>query len=149
MTSRRSVETFLAQPSIALLGVSRSGMKFGNFAYRTLTARGYRVYAIHPCADLIGGIRCYRNFKELPEHVDAALIVLPPAKAVTAVKDAASSGIHHIWLQQGAESGEVSEACHELGLNTVAGECILMFAKPKGIHKAHRWLREVFGRLPA
>jgi predicted CoA-binding protein len=32
---------------------------------------------------------------------------------------------------------------------TVAGECILMFAKPTGVHKAHRWVWGVLGRLPA
>jgi len=148
MTSRRSVETFIAQPSIALLGISRSGKKFGNYAYRQLTAQGYRIYPIHPSADVIAGIRCYRNFKELPEQVDAALIVLPPVQALAAVKEAASSGVHHIWLQQGADSPGVLQACRELGLDTVSGECILMFAKPKGVHKAHRWLWGVLGKLP-
>ncbi len=41
------------------------------------------------------------------------------------------------------------QVCSELGLNAVLGECILMFAKPAGIHRAHRALAGMFGRLPA
>src|SRR5689334_9740059 len=122
MTTRSSIETFVAQPAIALVGISRCGRKFGNLAYRELSDRGYRVYAIHPAADVIGGIRCYRSFKDLPEKLDAALVVLPPAKAVPAIKEIAASGIRNVWLQQGAESEEVLRTCHALGLNTISGE---------------------------
>jgi len=149
MSSRRSVEAFVDQPAVALLGMSRSGKKFGNFAYRELTDRGYRVYPIHPVADLIGGVRCYRSFEALPERVDAALIVTSPVQTLAAVKQAAAAGVRCIWLQQGAESPKVMEACHELGLDTVSGECILMFAKPKSYHKVHRWLWGLLGKLPA
>lgn len=30
----------------------------------------------------------------------------------------------------------------------VHGECILMFADPKGIHRFHHWLRGLLGKLP-
>jgi len=149
MTTRSSIEAFVAQPAIALAGISRCGRKFGNLAYRELTDRGYRVYPIHPSVDVIGGIRCYRTFEDLPEKVDAALIVLPPAQAVRAVKELAACGIRNVWLQQGAESQEVLRACQELGLNSISGECILMFAKPKSYHKVHRWLWGLLGKLPA
>lgn len=61
ITSRATVESFLAQPALALVGMSRSGKKFGNVAYRELTAKGYRVYPIHPAADSIDGVRCYHK----------------------------------------------------------------------------------------
>jgi hypothetical protein len=51
--------------------------------------------------------------------------------------------------QQGAESPVVTLACAELGLDAVAGECILMFAKPTGVHKVHRWVSRLVGKLPA
>jgi predicted CoA-binding protein len=149
MSSRQSVEAFVGTPAIALLGMSRSGKKFGNFAYRELTDRGYRIYPIHPSVDLIGGVRCYRDFDALPERVEAALLVTSPAQAIGAIRQAVASGVSRIWLQQGAESPEVLETCRELGLDTVSGECILMFAKPKSYHKVHRWLWGLLGKLPA
>lgn len=148
MASRASIDAFLAQPALALVGISRSGRKFGNLAFRELVAKGYRVYPIHPAADTIEGARCYERITDVPEHLEAALVVVPPAEAVRAVRQAAAAGIHHVWLQQGAESPEVLEACRELGLDVVSGECVLMFAKPASFHKVHRWVWKVLGKLP-
>jgi len=149
MTSQTAVDAFLAQPALALVGMSRSGSSFGNYAYNALTKKGYRVYPIHPMADTIEGHQCYHRFADLPEHVDAVLIVVPPEEAAIVVKDAAAAGIHHVWLQQGAESPFVLAACRDAGVDAVAGECILMFAKPTGFHKVHRWAWKLAGKLPA
>ena len=148
MTSRKSIDAFVAEPALALLGMSRSGKGFGNYAYSTLRAKGYRVYPIHPTAEIIDGHRCYHRFADLPEHVDAALIVVPAEQAEQVVRDAAAAGIHHLWLQQGAESARVIDACTDAGIEPVWGECILMFARPTGFHKAHRWLWKLTGKLP-
>jgi predicted CoA-binding protein len=149
MPSQKTVDAFIAEPALALVGMSRSGGKFGNYAYTTLTSKGYRVYPIHPSAEAIDGHRCYRRFADLPEHVDAVLIVVPAEQAEAVVRDAAAAGIHHVWLQQGAESARVLEACYNAGIEPVSGECILMFAKPTGFHKAHRLLWRVLGKLPS
>jgi uncharacterized protein len=148
MTPQTAVDAFLAQPAIALVGMSRSGRGFGNYARTALAKQGYRVYPVHPSADAIEGHRCYRRFDDLPERIDAVLVVVPPEEAVIVVREAAAAGIHHVWLQQGAESPQVLEACREAGVDAVAGECILMFAKPTGFHKLHRLVRRVTGRLP-
>lgn len=148
MTSRASIDAFLAQPALALVGISRSGKKFGNLAFRELVAKGYRVYPIHPAADTIQGARCYQRITDVPEHLDAALVVVPPAEALRAVRQAAAAGIHHVWLQQGAESPEVLDVCRELGLDVVSGECVLMFAKPASYHKVHRWIWQILSKLP-
>jgi predicted CoA-binding protein len=41
MTSRAAVDDFVAQRTLAVVGVSRSGKKFGNTIYRELKTRGY------------------------------------------------------------------------------------------------------------
>lgn len=149
MKSKASIESFLAESPIAVVGVSRSGKGFGNAAVRELRRKGYRVYPINPQADLIDGERCYRSFAELPEPVRALLVVVPPEQASTVVRAAAKAGITRVWLQQGAQSPLVTLECEELGLDVIAGECILMFAKPTGIHKAHKWVWALMGKLPA
>lgn len=149
MTSRANIEAFLAEPAIAVVGVSRSGRKFGNFASRALRGKGYRVYVVHPEAETIDGVRCYKRFTDLPEPVRCALVIVPPADAVKIVREAAAAGIGLVWLQQGAESPEVLAACRESGLEAVAGECLLMFARPRGIHLVHRWINGLRGKLPA
>ena len=49
--------------------MSRSGKKFGNFAYKALASKGYRVYPIHPDATAINGVKCYSDYADLPEPV--------------------------------------------------------------------------------
>jgi uncharacterized protein len=148
MTTRSDVESFLQCPALALVGLSRSGKKFGNLACRELRTRGYRVYPIHKSAESIDGVTCVRDFASLPEPVDAVLVVVPPAEAMSVVRDAAAHGLHHVWLQQGAESPDVLQACQDLRLNVVSGECILMFASPRSYHKLHRAVWRWLGKLP-
>lgn len=139
-TAQATIDAFVAEPALALMGASRGGKKFGNVALRELRLHGYRVYPVHPVAGAIDGVQCFRNLADLPEPVGGVVISLPPDQAVAAVRSAAAAGIPRVWLQQGAESPYVLEVCRELGVEAVAGECILMFASPHGIHKAHRWM---------
>jgi predicted CoA-binding protein len=148
-TSRAAVDEFLGKPAIAIAGVSRSGKKFGNLAMRELRAKGYRVYPVHPIAATIDSVRCYPTFATLPERVDALLVVVPPVAALDVIREAAAAGVRYVWLQQGSESKDVLALCRDLGLVVVSRECILMFAKPHGVHKFHRWIWGALGKLPA
>ena len=149
MSTAQSIDAFLDNPAIAVVGVSGSGKGFGNTACRALRTKGYRVYPVNWSSPTVDGVRCCGSLHELPERVKAVLIVVPPAQAVHVVRDAAAAGIRHVWLQQGAESPEALRLCDELRLNLIAGECILMFAQPNGIHAFHRWVRSFTHGLPA
>ena len=70
MTSKKTVEEFFAQPALAVVGVSRSGKKFGNYAYRNLKDKGYKVYQIHPESKSIDGDECYPDFKSAPDKIE-------------------------------------------------------------------------------
>ena len=149
MTSRAAVSEFLAQRSLAIVGASRSGKKFGNVALRELLAKGYRVFPVHPSATTIDGRPAHPSLQALPERVGGVVVVVPPAQTETVVKDARRAGITRIWLQQGADSPEAIRYCTEHGMQVVAGECILMFAEPAGwVHRAHRWVWRALGKLP-
>lgn len=148
MTVRAAVEEFLEQKTLAVVGVSRSGKKFGNAAARELRKKGYRVIPVHPVADEIDGERCYANLRELPEQVGGVLVVVPPSETERVVRDASDAGIGRVWMQQGAQSDTAIEYCNDRGISVVHGECILMFAEPTGGHKLHRWIWKVLGKLP-
>lgn len=148
MLSRATVDAVTSQSALAFVGLSRQHKKFGNLACRELRARGYRVYGVHPAATEIDGVPCYPTFADLPEDVGAVVISVPPQAAVDVIRSAAAAGIRHVWLQQGAESEEALRLGGELGLAVVAGECILMYARPRGVHRAHRWVNGIIGRAP-
>lgn len=149
MKTSETIHTFLAQPAIAVVGVSRERHHFGNAACKTLREKGYRVYPIHRRAAEIDGMKCYSRLADLPEPVGGVLIVVPPWEAIDVIRDAAAAGITRVWLQQGAQSLEALDVCKQLGVDVVGGECILMFAHPTGVHKAHQIVRRVFHSLPA
>jgi len=149
MVSKTAIDDFLGQESLALAGLSRSGKKFGNAVLKDLSAKGYEVLPVHPEAAEIGGVRCYPSLADLPSRVGGLVLVVPPAQTEALVKEARETGIVRVWMQQGAESDAAIRYCEDHGINVVHGECIMMFAQPKGIHKLHRWLRGAFGKLPA
>jgi uncharacterized protein len=149
MTTMALIDQFLSCPHLALAGVSRSGKKFGNIVLKELTARGYRVAVVHPVAEKIADSACCPSLADLPEGVDGLLIAVPREQAVLLVREAAAAGIRHVWLARGAESPEAIEYCQRRGINVIHNECILMFAQPTGVHRFHRWLWGLLGKLPA
>ena len=148
MTTRASVEQFLAQRHLGLVGASRTGKRFGNTVLRELTRKGYRVSVVHPEASEIDGVRCCSSVAELPDDVGGLVLVVPPEQTEKVVREAAAAGVRNIWMQQGSESPAAVKLCRDHGINEVHGECLLMFAQPTGIHRFHRWLWGLVGKLP-
>lgn len=149
MTSKRAVDDFLAQRCLAVVGVSRSGRGFGNAALSELRANGYRVLPVHPTAESVQGVPCSRTLAALPEPAGGVVIVVPPDQTEIVVREAATAGIPRVWMQQGSSSPRALRFCAENGIDAVHGECILMFLqKGSAIHRFHRGLKRLLGRLP-
>lgn len=147
MTAKAAVDDFISQRSLAVVGVSRSGKKFGNVVYRHLRSKGYEVFPVNPNADTVEGDASYQNLRALPSPVGGVVIVVPPAETEKVVREAAGLGIRRVWIQQGAESAEAVRFCEENGIIEVHGECIMMFAGGFP-HSAHRWVWGMMGKLP-
>jgi len=149
MTTRASIDDFLKQRTIAVVGASRNKRKFGNTLFRELKAKGYAAIPVNPNSETIEGERCYPSLKALPVKVDGVAVVVPPHEAERIVREAADAGIPRVWLQQGAESKEAIRFCEEHGISVVHGECMLMYAAPTAFpHRAHRFFRNLIGRMP-
>ena len=142
------IESFITSKRIAVVGISRSGKKFGNAASKELITRGYEIYPVHPEAEVIDGMTCFTNLETLGGKVDSLFISIPPAKVPPVLEEAARAGLKNIWLQQGSWSKEVQQTADRLGLPVVSKKCILMYAPPvTSVHKFHRTINGIFGRL--
>jgi uncharacterized protein len=149
MTTQAAVNDFVSQKELAIVGVSRKKAKFGNFALRELRTKGYKLFPVHPEAEMIEGEKCYHTLSELPEPVGGLLVVVPPAATEQVVREAAAAGIPRVWMQQGAESPAAIKFCEDNGIKTIHGECILMFTQPAGwLHGTHRWIWNLLSKLP-
>ncbi len=149
MVSRETIDQFLAERTLALVGVSRNGKGFGNVIRKELIAKGYRVLLVHPEADSVSGQPCAHSLTEVAKEANGVVLVTPPAATTQLVRQAVEAGIRRIWMQQGAESDEAIRFCEENKVPVVHHQCLLMFAEPAGgIHRFHRGLKRLFGRLP-
>lgn len=150
MNSEKLVGDFIAQKKIAVVGVSRKKTKFGNAIYKELKQKGYQVFAINPHINDFEGDACYPDLLSLPEKVDAVVVNVPPLQTEKVVREAKQAGINRVWLQQGSQSDAAEKFCEENGIDYVSDECILMFTQPSAfIHRAHKWVWGVLGKLPA
>ncbi len=149
MNTKAVVDEFLSQRTLALVGISRGGKKFGNIVLREMTTKGYRILPVNPKAEEIQGEKCFSSLRELPERVGGVIVVVPPAETERVVREAHETGISRIWMQQGAESDSAVEYCRQNGMQEVHGRCILMFAPDAAFpHRAHRFFLGLFGKLP-
>jgi predicted CoA-binding protein len=148
--TRGEIDEFLAQKTLALVGASRGGKKFGNMILKDLTKIGYRLLPVHPKAAEVDGVKAFPSFAALPEPVGGVIVVVPPSQTEAVVKEAAAHGIRRVWLQQGAESPAAIKFCEEQGISVVHGQCVLMYPKPATawFHGAHRWISDLIGRTP-
>ena len=150
MTSKKLVEEFLAQRKIAVVGVSRKKTKFGNAIYRELKQKGYTVFPINPNMTAFENDICYPNLLSVPDKVDAVVLNIPPMQTIKVLREADKAGIRKVWLQQGSQSEDAIKYCEENEIECITNECILMFAQPSAfIHRAHKWVWGVLGKLPA
>ena len=74
MISKKLVEDFIAQKNIAVVGVSRKKSKFGNYIYRELKKKDYRVFAVNPKLEFTEGDKCYPDLSSIPEKLDGVVI---------------------------------------------------------------------------
>ena len=156
MSLKEQADTFLAQETIAIVGVSRKAGT-GNGIYRALRDQGLKVVPINPNVDRIEGADCYPNVQSVPGGVNAAIIVTNPKVTEAVVKDCAEAGVTHVWMHHnamfGAGNSSVSDAavayCRENGINVIPGGCPMMFREGADVgHRCMRWLLDTFGKLP-
>jgi predicted CoA-binding protein len=144
----QAIQDFVAGKRIAIVGVSRSGKKFGNSALNELKQRGYQVFVVHPLVKEIAGESCYPDLASLSGRVDGVLVCVLPEQALNVMRQAAAAGIRNVWLQQGAESPAALALARDLNLDIVTNRCILMYAAPvRSFHGWHRAFVRLTGRL--
>lgn len=75
----KSFERLFAPTAIAIAGMSTTRKGPANRYLQELRNFGYagQIFAIHPSADEIDGVRAYRSFGELPSPVDYAYVAVP------------------------------------------------------------------------
>jgi predicted CoA-binding protein len=153
-TLRQAAEEFLAQPRIAVAGVSRDPKQPANLVYRRLRAAGHEVFAVNPNAQEVEGDRCYPAVTALPGEIDGVVVVTTPEVAELVVADCVSAGVPRVWLHRGLGPGSVSAKaisyCREHDVCIIPGGCPNMFgATSDPGHRCMRAMLRLTGKIPA
>jgi len=149
MSSKADMEAFFSSTAYAVVGVSADRKKFGNTVFRTMKEKGLTVYPVHPTHETVEGEKCYKDVASLPAEVGSIVTVVPPSVTDNVVAEALTKGVKHFWMQPGSQSAAAVAAARKSGASVVEGDCILMFLEPvQSIHKVHRFVNKVFGKMP-
>jgi predicted CoA-binding protein len=158
----RLVEDFLAQESVAVVGVSDQRETGCNTAYERFKGAGYTVYPVNPRLAEFGGVPCYPNLTEIPVKPNAVFILTNPRVTKTIVEECVDLGVKHVWMHcmMGTKPGLVSgmtsvsqeavQMCWDNGIQVIPGSCPNQFLNPDFGHGLMRSMFGMFGfmRVP-
>jgi acyl-CoA synthetase (NDP forming) len=127
------IERLLKPRSIAIVGASATPGALGASTIANLDRMQFRgdVYLINPNRAEIGGRRCLGSIDELPSDVDAAVLAIPRAAVLDAVRALARRrvGAAVIFSAGFAEGGEAGRA-EQLELARIAAQSEMLIEGP-------------------
>jgi acetate---CoA ligase (ADP-forming) len=146
------LQALLSPRSIAILGASADLNKVNGRTLRFLLEKGYggKIFPVNPKYETIAGLRCYPEVAVLPEAPDLAVIAVPAAQVLGAVRDLARRGGRSavIFSSGFAEMGE-SGRILERELVAVAGQAGMRLCGPNclGLINAYDRVIATFGQF--
>jgi predicted CoA-binding protein len=143
----QAAERFLQVRRFAFVGVSRSAADFSRRVYEAFLERGYDVVPVNPAAADIGGRRAFASVGEITPPVEGVYLLVPPAAAERAAREALAAGVRHLWFHRGGGPGAASPAalaqCAAAGVTPVTDLCPFMVLSGTGFgHRLHGWFRK-------
>lgn len=131
------LDAVLRPRTIAVVGASTNRPGFGNRALAAFRAFGWDdgLYAVHPAASAIDGVRAVPTLAEVPGGVDYALVAVPAAACAGVIEGAAGAvRVAHVVSGGFAESGEpelqeaLRDAARRSGVRVLGPNCIGVYA---------------------
>lgn len=146
MLQKNLIEFFLAQPIIAVVGVSREGNSPGNHIYKKFKELDYVVYPVNPKAARINGDKCYPNLYKVPLTPTAVLLAGPPESTEGVILDCIALHIPIVWMHRGIGTGSFSQEADMMaranGIQVIDNGCPLMFlGNVDPFHKVLKWFK--------
>lgn len=152
-TTLTDIREFIALKRIALVGVSRDPGHFSRYLFHELCKQGYEVVPVNPETIAIENTPSFPRVQDIQPPVEGAILLTPPNRTETVVRDCAEAGIRRIWMHRSGGQGSVSpdavDFCHLRGIKLVEGFCPFMFLpKAPFFHRVHGFILKLTGSYP-
>ena len=110
---------------VAIIGASSDRRKFGNKALRAFQHQGHTVIPVNPNEKEVEGLPAVASVLDIPGQVDMATFYVPPDVGVRVLDDVARKNIPEVWLNPGADTGDVIARARALGIEPVVACSII------------------------
>jgi acetyltransferase len=132
----RAIDRMLKPRSIAIVGASAKGGYGGRLLNAVLRSKDrVNIYPVNPNHEELGGVRCYRSIRELPEAPDLVGVVVPHARVLDVLrecheKEAGSAVIISAgFAERGTEAGQrlqrdVAAFARDTGFHFTGPNCL-------------------------
>jgi acetyltransferase len=90
-----NLEPLFRPKSIAIIGATEDPKRIAGLPLKYALDHGYKgkIFPVNPSRDLVRGLKCYRSVLDIPEEVDAAVIVVPAETVLDVLEQCAQKGI--------------------------------------------------------
>ncbi|MGB9713401.1 MAG: acetate--CoA ligase family protein [Candidatus Bathyarchaeales archaeon] len=107
------LKCFFEPESVAIIGASRSPLKFGHYIVKNLLDLGFKgkVYPVNPNADEILGLKAYPRVNAIDDKVDSAIIIVPASSVPNVMRECAEKRVKGVVICSSGfrETGEVGK----------------------------------------
>lgn len=124
-----ALSALLRPRSVAIIGASADATKMTGRPVGYLQGFGFEgaIWPVNPRVEAIAGLPCYRDVASLPDAPDAAIVLLGPERAESAVRDLAERGCQAtIVLAGGYGEANAEGARRQQALKEAAGNMRLL-----------------------
>jgi acyl-CoA synthetase (NDP forming) len=146
MTTKNSLDSLFRPKSIAVIGASSTPTKIGGVPIAHLKRYGYRgpIYPINPQSETIQDLPAYKSVKDVGKEIDLAIVAVPAAIAVNALKEAAEAKVKSVVLftsgfaeigEAGAKAQrEIAELSRTSGMRILGPNCLGVMSGETGVY---------------
>lgn len=144
ITSKKSLDCFIAPASIAVVGASEDVTRIGGRTIANIRRGGFAgpVFPINPKRSEIQGLKTYSTLRDVPGEIDVVVIAVPGEHVLAAIEDAASRGARGAVIfsagfnEAGPDGAKRQQALdtivRETGMRIVGPNCLGMYNARNG-----------------
>ncbi|MFE9775313.1 GNAT family N-acetyltransferase [Streptomyces sp. NPDC005931] len=125
-----SMRPLLKPRSVAVIGAGRKPGSVGRAVLLAVRAGGFtgQVFAVHPGAASVAGVRAYPSVGELPQVPDVAVVAVPAAAVADVAQTCGRAGVAAlVVLSSGLDAGQARSllgTCRRYGMRLVGPNCL-------------------------